>query len=225
MQTRRFLAAILVASVLTCGCTSLQEYIHNGFKVGPNYSQPPAPVAKDWIDADDTRVRKDSDDLSKWWTVFNDPVLDDLICHAYRQNLTLREAGFRVLQARASWRSHAGSCFPQTQTATGDYTRNALSTRTANTVVPLPTWPGPAAAVLQQVGLRLQPELGTRLLGPVPAGGRSGRRQPGRLGRELRRRAGHTAGRGGARTTCSCALSSNGSSTPRRTWNSSARRW
>src|SRR5262245_32138293 len=95
------LAACLILSILVCGCTSVSDYIHNGFKVGPNYGRPPAPVARDWINADDVRVRKETDDLSKWWTVFNDPVLDSLICYAYRQNLTLRVAGFRVLEARA----------------------------------------------------------------------------------------------------------------------------
>src|SRR5438309_9907742 len=82
------------------GCTTPMEYIRNGFKVGPNYGKPPAPVAADWIDAADKRVRKDSDDLSQWWTVFNDPVLDSLICYAYRQNWTLRQAGFQILTAR-----------------------------------------------------------------------------------------------------------------------------
>src|SRR5258708_1363887 len=95
------LATLLVPGVLTCGCTSLQEYIHNGFKVGPNYRRPPAPVAPNWIDADDKRVRTESDDLSKWWTGFNDPVLDSLICYAYRQNRSLRGAALRVLGARA----------------------------------------------------------------------------------------------------------------------------
>src|SRR5437870_5228596 len=95
------LAVPFLVTMLLSGCTSVSEYIHNGFKVGPNYVQPPAPVAPNWIDAADVRVRKDSDDLSQWWKVFNDPVLDDLICHAYRQNISLREAGFRVLQARA----------------------------------------------------------------------------------------------------------------------------
>ena len=65
--------------MLTCGCTSLSDYIRQGFKVGPNYCTPPAPVAKDWIDATDIRVRKPADDLSRWWTVFNDPTLDSLI--------------------------------------------------------------------------------------------------------------------------------------------------
>ncbi len=61
-------AILFTAVVLTCGCTSLREYVQNGFKVGPNYQKPPAPVAKDWIDADDKRVRSQSDDLSKWWS-------------------------------------------------------------------------------------------------------------------------------------------------------------
>ena len=90
------------------------EYVQNGFKVGPNYRKPPAAVASNWIDASDKRVRTESDDLSKWWTVFNDPVLNDLICHAYNQNLTLREAGYRVLQARAQLGIAVGEIFPQT---------------------------------------------------------------------------------------------------------------
>ena len=107
-------------------------YIHNGFKVGPNYGRPPAPVAQDWIDAADPRVRKDSDDLSRWWTVFNDPVLNALVCDAYLQNLTLRQAGMRVLQARAQQAITLGNFFPQTQQVTGDYRRFAESTEVPN---------------------------------------------------------------------------------------------
>jgi NodT family efflux transporter outer membrane factor (OMF) lipoprotein len=118
--------------LFTCGCTSWREYIDNGFKVGPNYCKPPAPVAKDWIDANDQRVRKESDDLSKWWTVFNDPVLDSLICEAYRQNLSLRVAGMRVLQAQAQYAIDVGNLLPQTQTATGDFNWNGLSRNVAN---------------------------------------------------------------------------------------------
>src|SRR5258707_974525 len=98
---RACLAGLLMLGVSLSGCTPLKDYIHNGFKVGPNYSQPPAPAAQNWIDAADARVRNDNDDLSRWWTVFNDPQLNALVCDAYRQNLTLRQAGWRVLQARA----------------------------------------------------------------------------------------------------------------------------
>jgi NodT family efflux transporter outer membrane factor (OMF) lipoprotein len=122
----------ILTMVLFCGCTSPGEYVANGFKVGPNYGRPPAPVAKDWIDAPDTRVRAQTDDLSKWWTVFNDPVLDALICYGYSQNLTLRQAGYRVLEARAQLGIAAGQLFPQTQFARGDFDRNVSSNEVAN---------------------------------------------------------------------------------------------
>jgi NodT family efflux transporter outer membrane factor (OMF) lipoprotein len=124
--------ALLVLALACTGCTPFAEYIHNGLKVGPNYRKPPAAVAPDWIDASDKRLRRGEDDLSKWWTVFHDPVLDSLICAAYKQNLTLREAGFRVLQARAQLGIAVGNFFPQTQAMTGDYMRQAISLETAN---------------------------------------------------------------------------------------------
>ncbi len=125
-RSLRLLAPLLIGTLLS-GCTSLTEYLQNGLKVGPNYKTPPASVAPQWIDAADVRVRSDTDDLSQWWKAFNDPVLDDLICHAYHQNLSLREAGFRVLQARAQYGVAVGTFFPQTQNVNGNYTRTATS--------------------------------------------------------------------------------------------------
>jgi NodT family efflux transporter outer membrane factor (OMF) lipoprotein len=126
------IACCIILAASLCGCTSLQQYVQNGFKVGPNYCSPSAPVARQWIDADDVRLRTDADDLSRWWTVFNDPALDSLICCAYCQNLTLREAGCRVLEARAQLGITTGQLFPQNQNMTGDYGRNALSRAAAN---------------------------------------------------------------------------------------------
>src|SRR5437868_9460925 len=103
---------ILIACLLAGGCTSVHDYIQNGFKVGPNYGRPPAPVAPQWIDASDQRIRSETDDISQWWTVFNDPVLNELTQSAYQQNLTLREAGFRVLEARAQRGIAVGMFFP-----------------------------------------------------------------------------------------------------------------
>jgi NodT family efflux transporter outer membrane factor (OMF) lipoprotein len=115
-----------------CGCTSISEYVHNGFKVGPNYKEPPAPVAQKWIDADDKRFSSALDDHEQWWQNFNDPTLDKLICDAYEQNLTLKEAGMRILQARATLGISIGELFPQTQQALGDYTRTVFSKNTTN---------------------------------------------------------------------------------------------
>src|SRR5262245_59761254 len=84
-----------------CGCTPLTEYVRNGFKVGPNYSKPAAPVASEWIDYKDPRVISKEADMSEWWRAFNDPTLSSLIDRAYNQNLTLRVAGARILQFEA----------------------------------------------------------------------------------------------------------------------------
>jgi NodT family efflux transporter outer membrane factor (OMF) lipoprotein len=130
-------AIILIAStilVFSSGCTSIPEYIRNGFKVGPNYQKPPAPVASEWIDSRAKGVNTATRDLAGWWKVFRDPVLDTLIQQAYQQNLTLRSAGTRILAARAERNIAAGNLFPQTQQAVGDYNRNQLSRNVANPV-------------------------------------------------------------------------------------------
>jgi NodT family efflux transporter outer membrane factor (OMF) lipoprotein len=124
------LAGLLAA---TCGCTSLRQYVQNGFKVGPEYCKPVAPVATDWIDAGDRRIRDESPRLQRWWDVFDDPTLNALINNAASQNLTLREAGFRVMRARAVRAITVGELFPQSQNVAGGYSRNALSTQSANT--------------------------------------------------------------------------------------------
>lgn len=117
------LLCVALAAACLCGCTSVSDYVHNGFKVGPNYAGAKAAVAPQWIDAADRRVRSDPADLSRWWSVFNDPVLNDLVQHAYMQNITLKEAGARILAARANLAIQRGDLFPQTQTATGSYQR------------------------------------------------------------------------------------------------------
>src|SRR5262249_29505267 len=91
----------------------------------------------DWIDAD-VRIRREPADLTAWWTVFADPVLNALIYDAYQQNLSVRQAGFRVLQARAALAIAKGNLFPQLQNAVGAYSRNAFSTEIANSFSGLP---------------------------------------------------------------------------------------
>ncbi|MCE9548207.1 MAG: TolC family protein [Planctomycetia bacterium] len=119
----RAIMSIVALLLLAGGCTSPVQYVRNGFKVGPNYATPPAQVAPHWIDSVDVRVRCVQDDPGAWWTVFEDPLLNRLIQDAYRQNLTLREAGFRILAARAQKNIAIGEIFPQQQDATGAYTR------------------------------------------------------------------------------------------------------
>jgi NodT family efflux transporter outer membrane factor (OMF) lipoprotein len=105
--------------------TGPRQWIRNGFKVGPNYGPPPAPVAAEWIQANDPNVHNHH--LQDWWEVFRDPTLNSLIGMAYEQNPNLRIAGTRVLEARAQQAIAVGNIFPQSQQATGSYARVNLN--------------------------------------------------------------------------------------------------
>src|SRR4051812_43137195 len=110
---RRPIQILVVGFLLfaAIGCTSVSEYVQNGFKVGPNYKKPPAPVADEWIDSKSQGVNVATKDLKEWWLVFNDPVLNSLIDQAYRQNLDVRTAGTRILAARATRNIAVGTLF------------------------------------------------------------------------------------------------------------------
>lgn len=109
--------ALLVFVLTTSGCTSLNHWLQNGFKVGPNHAPPAAPVAEAWVDQADPRVKNAPAQDCAWWTVFNDPTLNRLIDTAYHQNLDLQTAGARILEARAQRHIAAGNLFPQSQAA------------------------------------------------------------------------------------------------------------
>jgi NodT family efflux transporter outer membrane factor (OMF) lipoprotein len=123
----RLLALLAGCAVLASGCTSLQQWLQNGFKVGPNYQEPPASVAPTWIDTADAHVVCKSAAADAWWTVFQDTALDSLIATAYQQNLDLKTAATRVLQAQAQRNIAAGNLFPQSQDLLGDYVHAQLS--------------------------------------------------------------------------------------------------
>jgi NodT family efflux transporter outer membrane factor (OMF) lipoprotein len=126
------LSCLAAALLLPGGCvtTGPLEWIRNGFKVGPNYCKPPAPIATEWIQANDANVQNRH--LQDWWKVFDDSRLNALVGTAYNQNLTLRVVGARVLEARAQQAIAVGNFFPQTQQATGQYSRVGLSRNAAN---------------------------------------------------------------------------------------------
>lgn len=119
------IAAAIIYSV--SGCTGPRDYLRNGFKVGPNPCVSGANTSSHWIDAADRRVCEDFADVSRWWSVFQDPTLDRLIAEASSQNLSLREAGYRVLEARAQLGIAQGNIFPQSQNVSGGYQRAAAS--------------------------------------------------------------------------------------------------
>jgi NodT family efflux transporter outer membrane factor (OMF) lipoprotein len=136
---RARLSTVLVLLIVVgaaCGCTSLRQWWRNGAKVGPNYARPPAPVAPSWVDSADPRVISEPAADCSWWTVFNDATLNGMIEQARAQNLDLRAAGTRILEARAQRGIAVGNLFPQKQTAIGTYVHGQI---TDNLGIPLPT--------------------------------------------------------------------------------------
>ncbi len=121
---------------LTTGCAGqFNNWLHNGFKVGPDYMKPAAQVADEYAEVADPQITNEPPDYSDWWTVFNDPVLDRLIAIASQQGNhdpnaygfrftgaglsgpnpprdSLREAALRVLQAREALRRDVGNLAP-----------------------------------------------------------------------------------------------------------------
>ncbi len=107
---RRTTAVFFIALTLN-GCTL----------VGPDFEKPQdVPLPADWSpEAKEETIR----DVSTWWKLFNDPVLDTLITRAYEQNLTLQAAGLRILQARAALGIADGLKYPQQQAVSGNLAR------------------------------------------------------------------------------------------------------
>jgi NodT family efflux transporter outer membrane factor (OMF) lipoprotein len=93
-----------------------------GCLVGPDFSSPSAPVAEKWLEAHNPSVDTRNQEYRDWWAVFHDPVLNRLIKTAYNQNLTLVDAGNRVLQARAELGVAIGEFYPQIQQGRGSVT-------------------------------------------------------------------------------------------------------
>jgi len=98
----------------------LSVLIVSGCALGPDYQKPEAPVESDWLESGDARISSKQPVDPEWWrTAFRDPLLDELVEVALQQNLTLRSAGLRVLQAQQLLAIAIGNQYPQQQQATG----------------------------------------------------------------------------------------------------------
>ena len=98
MRMRNLLAAQM-ASALAIGCV-----ISGGCTVGPNYKKPVASVPPTYRGLTDEEAAKNdpaSQGDQKWWEVYQDQELQNLIRTAVKQNYDVRIAGARVLEARA----------------------------------------------------------------------------------------------------------------------------
>jgi NodT family efflux transporter outer membrane factor (OMF) lipoprotein len=100
--------------------------------VGPDFIKPEAPIAEDWQEFEDPTIKTDVGDVSNWWSVFNDPVLDTLIDNAYKQNLSLQIAGIRILESRAQLGIAVGNSYPQSQQVSAGVSHVELSENSPN---------------------------------------------------------------------------------------------
>ena len=99
----------LVSALALMGAAAL-----SACAVGPNYVRPAAPTppafkeGQGWVPANPS----DAADRKDWWTVFNDPLLDQLEAkvEVSNQNLAAAEAAYR--QARALVSQQRATLFP-----------------------------------------------------------------------------------------------------------------
>src|SRR4030095_9623645 len=101
-------------------------FLAGGCMLGPDFKTPPATVADKWLEQGNKSVDFAASEHRDWWAAFNDPRLTRLIQLAYQQNLTLRTAGVRVLEARARLGIAIGEFYPQQQQLGASLTYNRI---------------------------------------------------------------------------------------------------
>jgi multidrug efflux system outer membrane protein len=118
MTKKKMSAALLLVTVLTCGCA-----------VGPNYKKPAVntpTVYRGLTPEEAANANSKSFAEEKWWNVFQDEQLKELMKTALQQNYDLRRAGARILQEQAAFGLTRSNQFP---TISAD--ASALNERTA----------------------------------------------------------------------------------------------
>jgi hypothetical protein len=104
MDRTMFLKLVSVVGVaLFVACTT----------VGPDYEQPETQMPDAWHTAATEGLEEGDAVLQTWWRVFDDELLDNLVMRSAGGNLTLREAMWRVEEARALRGVVAGVKKPQ----------------------------------------------------------------------------------------------------------------
>jgi multidrug efflux system outer membrane protein len=118
LMTYRLLIVLLILSLLA-GCT-----------VGPKYHRPPVSTPDVFRGTADPNAPPDAHSLSdlKWFEVFKDSQLQDLINTAFTQNYDIREAVARVSAARAQLGFTRAEQFPEI-VGTSDITKQRNSTK------------------------------------------------------------------------------------------------
>jgi len=111
MRARIAAVWLMLITMLLAGC-----------KVGPDYKRPEMGVPPDWSQAPSTRPSPQPGEAIRWWTSFNDPILDSLVAQAIASNRDLKIATARVREARALRRIAESGLWPSAN-ASASYSR------------------------------------------------------------------------------------------------------
>jgi len=109
---------LVLIIVLLSGCSSL----------GPDYEKPSLnlQMQKEWIEYEENNVSFVPAVNVKWWEeAFDNAMLNHLIELSLKQNLSLRSAALKVLQARQKLAITVGNQYPQTQSISGETSRGS----------------------------------------------------------------------------------------------------
>ncbi|AOS97593.1 Cation efflux system protein CusC precursor [Microbulbifer aggregans] len=113
-RVQRLATLVLLVPLVLAGCM-----------LGPDYQPPAVPMEDNWIRRDSARIDTAQGVNPVWWEdVFADPLLDELVALALAENLTLRSAALRMLQAQQLLAIACGNQYPQLQQLTGLASRN-----------------------------------------------------------------------------------------------------
>lgn len=124
------LALFTVATCVLTGCC-----------VGPVYQEPELPIPQQWHGElpSDVSAEIPTDGFT-WWECLHDPVLNELMDYASRQNLDLYIAATRVLQARSEAKAKKGDLYPHIDASLNCghlyYSKDALVNGLLGTAIP-----------------------------------------------------------------------------------------
>ena len=109
-----FAGSLLIAAVLALpACVTL----------GPDYQEPDVAWLNDWHSDLYGQIgqpeQQTETDLRFWTQIFNEPVLNELVETARRENPTLRIAGLRILESRALLGIAGSNRYPQLNQVSG----------------------------------------------------------------------------------------------------------
>lgn len=116
----RSVLLVLITSCVLCACA-----------VGPDYRAPRLDVPDRWQSQLVSADASGDESLARWWTSLNDPILDQLIQQALRENKTVRQAMARVAESRARRNISRAGLAPTVDSSTG-VSRTDSDTRSSN---------------------------------------------------------------------------------------------